>query len=228
MSSSVSSLESYEMSTVVPPNRPMPPRPVAGAVPAPPRPTVPQAAPVVSAPPVAAAPVAPVTAPPVAVAPVETAAETKKRGRQALPPYPSLFAVDPATGQYVTVNGADGSVEYKTIKLEFVPKCGTGEGEYDHNKYAPLKPNCFKKRGDFYRFQSALCLAKSDEFLKQAADADTGKTRSSKYATMAAEYSKLLEDTLKMFQDMLPPDVYEAKKAELLAKHAAMAGSPAA
>lgn len=212
------------MSTLVPPNRPMPPRPVAGAVPAPPRNTVPQAAPPV---PVAA----PVSVPPIATAPVSVAPEApateKKKGRVALPTWPSLFAVG-EDGNYVTVTGADGSTEYKTVKLEFVPTCGTGEGEYDHNKFAPLKPNCFKKRGDFYRFQSALCIAKSDEFLKQATEADQGKTRSSKYATMAAEYSKLLESTLKMLQDMLPPDAYEAKKAELLAKHAAMAGAPAA
>ena len=200
--------------------RPAPPRPSAPSAPMTSRP----AAPVNAVAPVAVAPVAvaPVDVAPVAVAPVAVApvAEKGKKGRVALPVWDRLFAtqLNPATGanEYVMVAGADGTSEHKQVKLEFVPVCGTADGEYDHKKFGPLKSANFKKEGNFYRFQSTLSIAKSGEYLQLAADADAGKTRSSKFATMAAEYANILAG--------LRPILSAEQFAEIEAKYLAISG----
>ena len=197
------------MSTVV---RPAPPRPSAPSAPVASRPVAPVNGGTLPAP-VAVAPVA------VAVAPV---AEKSKKGRVALPTWSSLFATQlNAAGEheYVMVVAADGTSEHKQVKLESVPVCGTADGEYDHKKFGPLKLANFKKEGDFYRFQSALSIVKSDEYLMLAKDADAGKTRSSKFATMAAEYANILAG--------LKPLLSAEQFAEIEAKYLAISGGVA-
>ena len=203
------------MSTVV---RPAPPRPSAPSAPVASRPVAPINGGTLPAP--AAVAVAPVAVAPVAsVAPV---AEKSKKGRVALPTWSSLFATQlNAAGEheYVMVAAADGTSEHKQVKLESVPVCGTADGEYDHKKFGPLKLANFKKEGDFYRFQSALSIVKSDEYLMLAKDADAGKTRSSKFATMAAEYANILAG--------LKPLLSAEQFAEIEAKYLAISGGVA-
>jgi len=180
-----------------PPARPAAP-PVGGPAPvaAPPVQAAPVAQAAVAQPPVNA---------PASVAAVQAVAQTQAPGAPAgaavattekekkprkprvdpnLPLYHGLFVyVTDASGQVVAAmdekKNDDGTVTMvpRRQQLASVPGLISADNPngYDPDKMAPLVPNHFKKRGDFYRFQSQLYLLKAAK--ADAAPERTGASR---------------------------------------------------